>query len=379
MNTFSNENNVTKHSEITKKISEYLGISLENTKKVINKKMQLIPHSDVDDFYKKIETYYLGKSENYDVHYYMDLFLQSVEDSGNKNKAFNDVLLELYKKQDATDSINTLSTVKNLLICVNQKDKDKLGKLLTISDDIVDLVKLNESSNFQFNNDVKLNYDGLSDILRKNNPRWRNTNQLNNVYLQINEYVNGKIDDIKSTDAVGYGNTVEASILNEYLNGIISPLNLSYSSNKHVIGNIQSLTLDMIFAINSYITSSNNVDKLNFISNDKILAYKQTANALTELMYSSVPESNLLNKHYVEDIINGVDTGAGNYTNSNSIIDDLTASIHYTETRMLKLNNLFSMLNFIHSASDDFNLKIRVVLKTYINNTHAILTKLNRL
>ena len=380
MKVFSKETDVNQSSETYKKVSEHLGLSLENTKKIIDKQFQLTPEGDKGDFYKKIENYYLGTTETYGQEYYMNIFNDTLNDSGNKNKAFNNVVNELSNKSENTDTVNILSVIKDLLIMTNQGDKNKLSSLLSVADYDIDFHKLNESVDFQFNNDVKLNYNGLANLLSKNNKRWHISNKIETTHGQIQSYINTKISDMQSAEIVGYEPGADNKILMEYINGVISPLNKSYSSNKLLVNNIQAIVFDMTLAINSYMTRPDTVEKLGYIANDKLITYKKTAGTIIELLYSSIGESCLLNKHYVEDIINGkVDTGAGDYANNNTIIDDLTNSIGFNSVQMLKLNSVFSMLTYIHSASGDFNLKIRPALKMYINNLHAILTKLNRL
>ena len=373
MQTYSQQNDVPKHSAIVSKIAELTGTRKEIVDNIVNKQLKLIRPEERDEFYKNILKKYSLKVEIYNQQYFRNILKEKIAKTKSLSKSINYTIDELVKKQNNVDTINTLAVIRDLLLVGNNKDKNKLQSLLSIEPDDK-LTTLNESVNFEFNKD-NINYRGLTSILSHNNPRWRINAQVRGSYEQIMNYLNQKFEDIQNADIVELDKNHDKTILYEYITGTVSPVNMNYSINKEMLADIQSLVFDMILLNNLFINQ--NQEKLQYINSRKVLKYQNISNLIIEEMYSSIVNSKILNKLFIQDLINGKFDNSGGYEENITTIDRLTEAI-VLDRRMenyLQIPNMIAMLNFIHSATIDFNLKLRNILREYVNVTNSILTK----
>lgn len=368
MRTSSNDNNSVAMDEIFNDISSYTGLSKNEIDKIIDKNL-LLSTATFDDYSKAVYEYFFRNQKMLNVNDFRDLFSSELSKTRNKQTSINTVLQHLDANIETTDTLSVLSTIKDLLIIDNNSDAEKLYGLLSIVDNNVDITSLNESSDFNFDNE-QVDYGLLKEILTKNNRRWNLCNDTTNTYQQILAYVDDKIKRI-GADVVTFDSGYQLNLIKEYCSGVVSPLNLNYSTNKHLVNNIQSLVFDMIVLTHSYF---NNMTQFHdFVSLEKINTYHGVSNKLVAELYSSLFETTIINKHFIEDVANGKFDGDGsNY----SLLDNLASLVVEIDTAKLRGKQISTMLFYMSSASFDFNLKIRPMLKLYINTTLEIVKTL---
>lgn len=373
MKVFSKENNISVKDEVLNRISSHTGLSTESVSKLINENL-LLSNATSKEYIESLENYFFKDEKTLNYVEYRKVFEEKLNETKNKPESINAVIAMLDKSDVKTDTLSMLTVIKDLLILDNFDQKEKLSNLLSIAPENVDVVKLNENSNFNFDN-TQVDYGSLKLILSKNNKRWGLSNDTRSAYEQITAFIDDKIE--KSTNVlVDYDANFNKELIKEFASGIISPLNQSYSTNKHMVPNIQALVFDMLIIVHGYI--QNHSQNMDMISNKKTVLYNETSNELIKLLYSSLFESAIINKHYIEDVINdnvSLDDSEQPFV---SIIDNLSM-LNNKVRGNLTLQSIVPILFYMKSASFDFNLKIRPLLKVYINNTLEIVRQLDKI
>lgn len=289
------------------------------------------------------------------------------------------------------DSVNLISIVKDILVTKNPEAEQLLSGIITTSDlSKTDFRSLNESLNMIIpsennENTVKL-YEGLKIILAKNNRRWGNAYHLDNAHERINQYIDKQLEKIQlDSSIISYDDTYHLVILNEFLTDNVNPIYKNFSSVRELVNDTQTLVFDMILLINKFM-SGREYD-LQFISKQTYNQYIESGQALIAMLNSSSLSSKILDVQQIKNLrnpkISSDNDDTGEYsTNYQSLLDYYTNSI---DSRKLKhtvynigLKGIVDMLNFIKSASFEFNLKIRPVIRTYINQAYELTSKVEK-
>ena len=374
MKKFSETNNNSNMDDILQRVSFHTGLSIEELKAIINDKL-IVDTTTGPDYIKEIENYFIRNNEMMTVADFRDSFAKNLDDTRNKPQSVNKLIKTLGDNYNTIDTYTAMTVIKDILISADGSDGDKLKTLISVTDQNFDVVKLNESSDFNFDNE-QVDYGSLKNILSKGNNRWRVSNDIESNYVKIMNYIDSKIDN-SNNDIVEFDNTFQLKLLKEYISGSVNPININYSSNKHMIANIQSFLFDSMLVINGYVNKNGNY--LDHIKESKVTLYNESTNKLISLIYSSLFESKIVNKHFIDDVKNGKFDGANEYGNDNKLVDELTNTIVGVDVNRIRFASVTMLLQFLHSSSFDFNLKIRPLLKVYINNTLEIAQSFNKI
>lgn len=286
------------------------------------------------------------------------------------------------------DSVNLISIARDILIAKNPEAEKVLGPILTTTDlSKNDINSLNESFNMILPNDNTENtiqlYEGLKTILSKNNRRWGNAYHLDNSYNAIMSYIDTEITKFElDKSIVSIDNNYHKIILRDFMTGNVNPMYKNFSAVKELISDTQTLVFDMLLLINQYI-SSKEYD-LKFVSRNIYNDYRSTSKELIAMLASSRIKSKIINQEFLREFENknkkefedeGLEYTLGYYEKNSEIplIDALTNNINglYIESDLynISLKSVIEMINFIKSASFEFNLKIRPVMRTYVTKS----------
>ncbi len=364
--------------DLYNKISQHTGLSQKSIEKILQKNLLLQGFNVGDKTYiKAVEDYFFRNSKMLTTQEYQKDFLDYLDahhDENDKNKIANDFIKLLDKSIDNFDTAHTLSVVKELLLFVNQKDKEKLSTLFSVVDNSITnekLSQLNESVDFHYTN-TQVDYGTLRDLLTKNNKRWGVSNEIKNSHQRIVEYINEKIIEKDNAEIVTVDNKFHLELLQQYCDGVINPINRNYDSSKFLISSVQPIIFDMVIIVNHYINNSN-VES--YLKPESVKTYKVVSEKLIELIYSSLPETKILNKFFVEDWINNkvVDNDRRPIDTFSYMIDE-----RYINLKGLNATKLIPMVDYIMSTNVDFNLQIRSVIKQFVNVSRELLISIDK-
>ena len=374
MKKFTETNNNTNMDDMLNRLSSHTGLSIEELKGVIDKNI-ITDKTTGPEYMRSVENYFMSTNEMMTLNDFRDTFAETLEATRNKPQSLNTVIKSLENNFNNVDSVTAMSVVKDILISASGKDANKLSKLLSVTEENFDVVKLNESSDFNFDNE-QVDYGSLKNLLSKGSKRWQVSNDMESNYQKIMNYIDSKIDK-SNLDVVNFDNEFNLKLLNQYISGSVSPLNMNYSANKHLISDIQSFVFDSLLVINVYV--NNHSDYMNFVKQSKVTLYNESVQELLKLLYSSLFNSQIVNKHFLSDVKSGKFDGASNYGDSQKLIDELSSTIVNVNPSEIRFASVINLLQFIHSTSFDFNLKIRPLMKVYINNTLEIVKSLEKI
>lgn len=292
------------------------------------------------------------------------------------------------------DSVNLISIVRDILICKNPSSKEILSKIITTTDlSNKDFTSLNESFNMIIptendENTVQL-YEGLKHILAKNNKRWGNAYHLTNSYNAIMSYIDNEIQTIQTdSNIVSINDSLHLEILNNFLTGDVNPIYRNFSAIKHQIVDSQTLIFDMVLLVHRYM-SSKEYD-LNFVSRQTMNQYKNSTNNIFQKLGSSRLSSKILNKEFLKQFETGMKSSGEDeriYLNSafhvegklsNIFVDNIDSNKLECDTWQIPLKSVVDMLNFIKSASFEFNLQIRPVIRDFLTKAYELTNKVEK-
>lgn len=303
-------------------------------------------------------------------------------------------------KQNYIDSVNLISIVKDILTIKNPEAKKVLSSIQSTSNLIdADFSNLNESLNMlvptdNVGNTVKL-YEGLKIILSKNSKRWGHAYHLDNAYNRILEYINQEIDKIQLNNSiVSYDDKYHMIIINDFMTNNVNPIYKDFGSVKTMIGDSQTLVFDMILLINNFMV--NKEYDLQFVSKTTYENYRKSAQAVLAMINSSCLNSKILaddfklrlrkDRNSQSNIIENEKFNSNELESwPNQYQDVLQYYSNNVDSRKLETSNyniglksVVDMLNFIKSASFEFNLSIRPVLRMYINQAYELTSKVEK-
>lgn len=286
------------------------------------------------------------------------------------------------------DSVNLISIARDILISKNPEAVKILGSILTTTDlSQNDIKSLNESFNMILPNENVENtiqlYEGLKTILSKNNRRWGNAYHLDNSYNAIMSYIDTEITKFELDKSItSIDNNYHKIILRDFMSGNVNPMYKNFSAVKDLVSDTQTLVFDMILIINQYITSKEY--DLTFVSRNIYNDYRTTSKEIIAMLASSRLKSKIVNQEFLREFEcknktktddEGLDYSVGYYERNSEIplIDALTNNTngYYIESDLynISLKSVIEMINFIKSASFEFNLKIRPVMRTYVTKS----------
>lgn len=300
-------------------------------------------------------------------------------------------ILTDYDKEGKLDTVNLLDTISEILIIKNPKAKDKLLPIMKL--ELSDTKVLNESLNHHLEIDDNLNttqlFEGLKEILTKNNKRWGISYHIQNSYNAIMNYVDEEIKEKELASKIySIDNQYHLAIINDMLSGSVNPLYKNYQTVKELVPDLQSLVFDMTLLVNRYFMLHDS--SLDFVKKQTYNDYKQSASTFLSSTISSFASSKIIsdsdkngflrktksNSAESADFINSNDS-LYYFSNDDYLINKLTGVIDGSKLVNnsiwnISLKSVVDMLNFIKSASGDYNLKIRPIIRTYITKGYEL-------
>lgn len=369
---YESEKNLGKTDE---EILKYFETLVEENHKYTSKEF-------IDELSKITSELTLNDGEDGKKHQFTLKFLQILTDFDNENKL---------------DTVNLLDSISEILVIQNPKAKDKLVSIMGLVPGEEYLQKLNESFNPVLNSEnnfnTKLLFEGLKDILSKNNRRWGYSNQIKNSYNTIMNYLDEEVKEIELNEKLySVDNTQHLIILNEMLSGDVNPLYKNSSSIRHLVPDIQTLVFDMMLLVNKYFNVHDSA--LEFVNRQTYNQYKKASSEFLKLTISSFKGSHIISNEYKRGFLGEVKSNK--LTDNDSVypcnteneynfyfsefdgylVDKLSQSIESSKFNTniwnISLKSVVDMLNFIKSTSGDFNLKLRPILREYITKSYVL-------
>ena len=308
------------------------------------------------------------------------------------------------------DSINLLNIVSNILIL---KDPFTFGKIVeetgfidivannkvSFDDELYDeyqnlyesfkplrtLLSENQIPSFEDSNLVNQNqkvnnkdtklYEGLRDLLAKNNKRWGNSYHIDNSYNKIMDYINNEIDNIQNAaNLTSVSNTYQKQFFSDIFMGNISPIYRDVNNIKQVIPDIQTLVFDLMAIVQHYIwIHDNDIPYINATVNTQyLLAVKN----LYSLIASSKKTSYVLYSNRKLETGQCIDV-----SHNDGIFAELKVDVEKFEgyNFMLQHKSVVDIVYIMKSCTQEFNLKIRPALRNYVTKTFEILKRIENI
>lgn len=349
-------------------------------------------NQEINDYFDKVssrDSKFLYTSEEFldSINNVLKDVIITEDNKSELTKKFLDLLLD-NSVENNIDTINLIDVVNNVLIAKNPKAKDKLIPILSL--DFKDS-KLNESFNLQLtsenNENTVMLYEGLKEILNKNNPRWGITYHIQNSYNAIMKYIDDEIEEIQlNSKMYSVTNEYHILILNDMLSGSVSPLYKHVSSVKELVPDLQTLVFDMILLVEKYFQCHDS--SLEFVNKQTFNEYNDSGNMLLKSIVSSLQSSKIINdetkKRYLSAIENNGIVGSGeiDYYGKDDVLKQLANSVDSSKVKYniwnISLKSVVDMLNFIKSSSMEFNLKIRPIMRTYITKSYLLTSSVEK-
>ena len=292
------------------------------------------------------------------------------------------------------DSVQLMSIIQQLIEIKNPEAKESFSKLdsnLILSDAATEYTVLSESMNFSLpeidNVNTVMLYEGLRDILMKNNKRWGNAYHIQNTYNAMLSFFDEEITNRKLAESmVSMDNTFHLELLNDLLSGDVSPINKDINAIKHLIPDLQTLLFDIVVLVNNYFI--NNEYSLNFIARQSVNSYKDASRTLiasiassrviSKIIYDEVRDPNLA----IDSNTSTICVSGENDWSKGNFLQKLSGSIDQRklkyDTYDVPLKAIVDMLNLVKSSSVEFNLKIRPFVRNYVTKSYELCSKVER-
>lgn len=333
----------------------------------------------IDEISKLVSELSLNDGVDGTKHKFTQIFLQILTDFDNEGKL---------------DTVNLLDVINEILIIQNPKAKDKLLPVMKL--EFSTDGKLNESFNHTLSIDNNLNtqmlFEGLKEILTKNNKRWGVTYHIQNSYNAIMNYVNEEIQEIELSSKLVSTNThFHMTIINDMLSANVNPMYKNHTNVKELVPDIQTLVFDMVLLVNRYFSIHDS--SLDFVKKQTYNDYKEASSNLLKATISSFLASQIISDYDKRGFLGKNQSNVAQenndcvplesegcyyyFSNDDYLINKLSAVIDnskFTKHNVwnISLKSVVDMLNFIKSASVDYNLKIRPIIRTYINKSYEL-------
>lgn len=339
----------------------------------------------IDEISKLVSELSLNDGVDGTKHAFTQIFLQILTDFSNEGKL---------------DTINLLDVINEILIIQNPKAKDKLVPIMKLN--VSENKVLNESFNQTLSIDNNLNtqmlFEGLKEILTKNNKRWGVTYHIQNSYNAIMNYVDEEIQEIELASKLVTTDThYHMAVINDMLSANVNPMYKNHTNVKELVPDTQTLVFDMMLLINRYFSVHDS--SLDFVKKQTYNDYKESASNLLKLTISSFLASQIISDNDKRGFLGNQKSNVaqenndcvpleceGNYyyfSNDDYLINKLSGLIDnskFTKHNVwnMSLKSVVDMLNFIKSASMDYNLKIRPVIRTYITKSFELASSVEK-
>lgn len=255
----------------------------------------------------------------------------------------------------------------------NEKKIDSIG-LINIANDVMRIKDLRNFTEVEKNlsllyDNPKQLFEGLKEILWKNNSRWGSTYHLQNTYQTIMHELTKEVEDIQVSKMIhSVDNTYVLKILNDMLTGDVSPLHRHVSSVKQLVPSIQDLVFDMVLLVGKYMDS--NRQALEFISRQTINSFLESGEDIVSKTISCSKNSQLLNS-----------TGSicGSYENEKNVFIKMVQDAHDLNLKYninnIPLKGVVDMLKFIASCSSDMHVSVRYGIRNFCTKGFELANK----
>lgn len=281
----------------------------------------------------------------------------------DKKQITDELLFSIKNSADSTDAVNLLKIVANILKVKNPK---KFSDSLL---EDIDLTSLNEGlvvSEVSFDNNptVKL-YEGLREILYKNNPRFGISYHLTNSYNSIMQFLS---EEIEQLTVAGEIQTHDDSMHERYVTALLKgnlpqfQQNLEYIRTQ--IPDIQTLVFDLMCIVHKKLNDDQSI--MSYLSTEKYNQYLSATENLFGSILSSAKYSYVIDRAWLDQIYKDAKENPKEFGKI-FIFDEMMFDWkkmgfgHYS----LESKTAFEALNIIRVCSADFNLNIRNTLRIY--------------
>lgn len=229
---------------------------------------------------------------------------------------------------------------------------------------------------------VEMN-ESLKYYLGRNNKRWGNNGNLDNVYTALWQYIQNDIENIVAEDNVHTVTDVfHMDIINQLLkHEQMDPIFRSVANLKQAIPDLQTFMFDLMLITEGYIRQHGGA--MEYLKQKTVTDYRRRRDALYSVISSSSRSSKVLDKHATStnerkfrELVNGEKSeyiqnpNGDNYSLDWSVIDIYQDRLPY--------NSVINMVHMIKAMTGEFNLTIRPVINNYVTSTLELLTKFKR-
>lgn len=283
-------------------------------------------------------------------------FIEIISGTNKNNSYENKSLEEIYNEYPQYTEYQELYESIQPLRKIIQKNSNSN----TTSGDMLDLQQKLDT------NETRL-FEGLRDLLAKNNKRWGISYHIENSYQKIMEYLNHEIEGIQNdANIVSVSNSFQEQFFNDIFMGTLNLMYRDVNTLKQLIPDIQTLVFDMMTLVHYYVKKHEN--EMSYINVDTYNQYLMSVKNLYSLISSSRKSSYVLYNNPNTDRCTNCNDG---------IFGELSIDVQKLGgyTFELQMKNVVDMVYTIKSCSTEFNLKIRPVLRTYVTKTFELLGK----
>lgn len=227
--------------------------------------------------------------------------------------------------------------------------------------------------NSSIENDITF-YAGMQNMLQSLNKPWSNNLRAQSIYQSMLEYLQAEIEYLSNKDSIySVDDSQTEIILNQLLQGYLSPENRQADVVRSVITDIQAFVFDLTTIVLNYVYVAKS-DFLYYMNQTKIDKFEASARKLIEAISTSRNDSKLLNRLSIEQ---RETYGYYNVLNAYSLSDFKTKYTGAFNTRM-KFETINDCLFLIKNLQNDFNLGIRKVINNFLTNSISFVADLNR-
>ena len=211
-------------------------------------------------------------------------------------------------------------------------------------------------------------------MLQSLNKPWSNNLRAQSIYQSMLEYLQAEIEYLSNKDSIySVDDSQTEIILNQLLQGYLSPENRQADVVRSVITDIQAFVFDLTTIVLNYVYVAK-ADFLYYMNQTKIDKFEASARKLIEAISTSRKDSKLLNRMPSEQ---RETYGYYNVLNAYSLGDFKTKYTGAFNTRM-KFETINDCLFLIKNLQNDFNLGIRKVINNFLTNSISFVADLNR-
>ncbi|MCK9415661.1 hypothetical protein M0Q97_03260 [Candidatus Dojkabacteria bacterium] len=305
-----------------------------------------------------------------------------------EKKNYQKILEALITINDTSKLFNIISTILKKLD-VNDNFKNiilEISKEFEMSD-LLESEKVSYIGNIMDGSEIDNTlsfYNGLKEVLGKNNKRWGNNYHLDNVYQSIWNYLNSEIEYLVNKNNVQITtDTFHEELIQTLFVSNLNPMYKSVDILRTMIPDIQALVFDMIMITTKFVID--NQIALSYLSVDKWNEYLDA----TYKIYGKISSSRFNSKVLIpKEILNAqkeVDESEGYISpkypaskplDSANILFDLPFDYgKFGYFRPLKFSSVIDAIYIVKSCSTEFNIGIRPFLREWVTKAFEILSR----